>query len=692
MSKNTEGKAMGETFLCRAVAFMPNRGQFDPRVEYFAQTGDSRVFFLADKIVFDFAGPLSEDGRLHERAAVAMLFDGGDSDGAPKGVDPCEGVVNFYIGNDPANWKSAVSTYQKLLYQEVWPGIDLLVGSDGRELKFNWIVRPDGDPNKIILRYLGADALEVDHEGNLLVRHALGTMKDAFPMAFQERENEKSEVECAFLLGPSEDMSVGFQVGPYDKALPLCIDPAVSFTTFLGGTDFDIIYGLTVDSQGNAYYVGQTVSSDFPVTPGAYQGALAGSANAFVTKMASDGTSLIYSTYLGGDGVDSGLAIVNDPSGAAYLTGSTTSTTFPTQGAYQGALAGTQDAFVTKLSPNGGALIFSTYLGGATGDTTGRGIAINMFGQTYVAGETSSSSFPTSGGYSNTYNGGASDGFVSLLSSGGGSLLASTFLGGALEDVIYGLAVDHAGYVCVAGKTYSSDFPTTTGAYQTSLTGAYNAVVTKLVEDLSDLSYSTYLGGTAVGSASALAVDSDNQVCVVGITYSNDFPTTPGAYQTVFGGVYDAFVTKFSVDGGSLVFSTYLGGTDADSANSVAIDSSGHIWVAGDTSSADFPTTPLVISSSLTGTEDWFVSMLSEDATELLVSYYRGGGTTQQAKGIEVSQQGAVYVAGGTSSSDFPVTVGAYQTTYGGGTSDGAAEKMYFATFQNASLTVTKLN
>lgn len=686
-----EKKTSAEKSPQHCGTFIPNAGQLDPSVKYYTSRDGSHIFFLSDRIVFDFTGLLSDGEKKYSRAALTLLFVGSNSGLKPKGVLPDAGVINFYLGNEPTLWKSNINTYQELLYKDIWPGIDLLLTNEDRELKFNWIVRPGSHPEQIVMRYSGADSLEMDEEGNLLVHHALGSMVDACPAAFQDLDSGKAAVDCSFFLNPQDVMTVGFKNGAYDETVPLSIDPAVSYATYLGGSDADSINGITVDSTGCAYFVGQTASVDFPIVTGAYQSTLAGSSDVFITKMAADGTSLIYSTYLGGTGSDRGLAIAIDPSGAAYVTGSTTSIDFPTLGAYKATLSGTQDAFVTKLSPNGRSLTYSTYLGGASGVTTGRGIGINVFGQTFIAGETSSASFPTTpGSISTVYNGGDSDGFVSLLSSGGGTLLVSTYLGGTGADSINGLALDTSDFVYVTGSTDSADFQITDGAFQTTLAGTQNAFVTKLVEDLSGLVFSTYLGGTESDGAMAVALDTNNLVCVTGTTASSDFPVTPGAHQSSYSGSGDVFLTKFSLDGGSLVFSTYLGGSGADTGNAVTFDSVGHVWVTGSTSSADFPKTPLVIDSSLTGLQDWFISMLSADAGSLLVSYYLGGKGTQEAKGIVVDAKGAVYVAGKTGSGDFPVTSGSYQTTYGGGTTDGAAIKSNFATFRNASVTIMK--
>ncbi len=691
MNIMNEKNTATENLLHYRSAFIPNTGQFEPSVNYFISRDGFHIFFLSDRIVFDFKNFQSDGVKQYSRTAIALLFVGGDSGLKPKGILPEDGMVNFYFGNKPTLWKNGVNIYQELMYQDLWPGIDLLLRDAGGELKFNWIVRPGGHPEQIEMRYTGVDSLELDDDGNLLVHHAFGSMVDACPAAFQEIDTGKAAVDCSFLLNPQGLMTVGFKNGAYDETAPLNIDPAVSYATYLGGSAADSINGITVDSTGCAYFVGQTDSIDFPIVTGAYQPTSAGGTDVFITKIAPDGTSLIYSTYLGGTNNDVGLAITIDPSGAAYVTGSTDSSDFPTQGAYQATLLGTQDAFVTKLSPNGGSLTYSTYLGGASGATTARGIEINIFGQTFIAGETSSASFPTTGGsVSTTYNGGASDGFISLLSSGGNVLLASTYLGGTGADTIYGLALDSSDFVYVTGSTNSADFQTTAGAYQTMLTGIQNAFVTKLVEDLSGLVFSTYLGGAATDAAMAAALDSNNLVCVTGTTDSSDFPVTPGAYQTSYGGSGDVFLTKFTLDGGNLVFSTFLGGSGADTGNAVTFDSTGHVWVTGATSSIDFPQTPLVIPSSLTGSQDWFISMLSADAGSLLVSYYLGGTGAQEAKGIVVDAKGTVYVAGNTGSGDFPVSVGSYQTVYGGGATDGAAIKSNFAAFRNASVTILK--
>lgn len=691
-------KTLAEAYANRSITFIPNVGQFDSRVCYFAHSKGCYLYFLSDRIVFDFVAKTDNAEAPEEKqdawaAAIALVFDQSNSGVELQGHSPGAGGMNFFLGNNPAHWYSNICSYGELLYRELWPGVDLLIRDAGGELKFDWTVHPGGLPDQIVMRYEGVDSLELDDAGNLLVHHALGTMTDTCPFAYQELDSGKTVVACPFVKNPQArgDMTVGFEAEAYDTAHPLCIDPAMNYTTYLGGSGTDFIRGIAVDETGNAYFVGQTSSGNFPVVVGAYQPALAGITDVFVTKISPDGSSLIYSTYLGGTSSDDGLSITIDSSGAAYVTGYTTSTDFPTVGPYQAARAGSQDAFVSKLSPNGGSLTYSTYLGGTIGQTTGRGIAVNAFGQTYVAGETSSASFPTTGSsLSPSYNGGTSDCFVSLLSSSGGILLVSTYLGGSGADIAYDLALDASDFVYITGSTDSVNFPTTTGAFQTAFAGNMDAFVAKLEGDVSALVYSTYLGGSDGDEALAVALDSTNRACVTGVTSSANFPVTAGAFQTALAGANDAFITKLSADGGSLVFSTYLGGSEPDTGSAITLDSAGHIWVAGYTSSANFPITPSVIPSALTGTVDWFISMLSADGSNLMVSYYLGGTSQQEPSGIAVDGLGAVYVVGYTDSNDFPVTAGAFQTVFAGDT-DGAATKAFFATYRMTSVTIMEL-
>jgi len=366
---------------------------------------------------------------------------------------------------------------------------------------------------------------------------------------------------------------------------------------------------------------------------------------------------LSYSTYLGGSGNDAGYGVAVDGAGNAYVTGNTTSTNFPTvsalQGTNHGGVFGSLDAFVSKLNAAGTALVYNTYLGG-TGDDYGFGIAVDPTGNAYVTGRTTSTNFPTTANAYQTTNHGNNDAFVSKLSATGAALMYSSYLGGANDDDGYGIAADAAGDAYVTGLTTSTDFPTTAGSLQPALNGYYNnafvAKVNTAASGPASLVYGTYLGGTGVSgdSGQAIAVDAAGDAYVTGYTTSSDFPTTAGAPQRTFGGVYDLFVTKVNPAGGAFVYSIYLGGSSDDEAYGIAVDPSGQAYVTGFTASANFPTANATQrafagggSCGMTYCGDAFIAALDEGGTALRFGSYLGGSGDNHGQGIAVDGAGA---------------------------------------------------
>ncbi|HVX63807.1 MAG TPA: SBBP repeat-containing protein, partial [Pirellulales bacterium] len=462
---------------------------------------------------------------------------------------------------------------------------------------------------------------------------------------------------------------VGFAVGAYDASLPLVIDPVLDYSTYLGGSDYQFGNAIAVDAAGNAYVTGYTGSTDFPVTPGAYQTSDAGEA-AFVAKLSAAGAGLVYCTYLGGSDDDRGNALAVDAAGNAYVTGYTGSTDFPvTSGAYQTSIgAHGEDAFVAKLSADGAVLVYSTYLGGSLSDE-GYGIAVDAVGASYVTGYTQSTDFPATPDAYQTSKAGYDDGFVAKLSADGANLVYSTYLGGDNYNTdSHDIAVDGAGNAYVTGITESANFPVTPGAYQTSFGGGYrDAFVAKLSVDGASLVYSTYLGGSLSDEGYGIAVDAAGNAYITGVTFSDDFPITPGAYKTSLGGwVRDAIVAKLSADGASLVYSTYLGGGGSQG-NSIAVDGAGYAYVTGEAGSSGFPTTPDAYQTIYGGGHDAFVAKLSVDGASAVYATYLGGVISDVGSGIAVDGDGNAYVTGYTESRDFPVTPGAFQTSSAGG-------------------------
>jgi len=460
-------------------------------------------------------------------------------------------------------------------------------------------------------------------------------------------------------------------------------------STYLGGGDErEEGYSLSLDTSGNVYVTGNTRSSDFPTTSGAYDTSYNGYANVFVSKLDSGLTSLLASTYLGGSGEEYGYSLTLDTSGNVYVTGDTWSTDFPTtSGAYDTSFnGGLNDVFVSKLDSGLTSLLASTFLGGSGSSVflyeEGYSLTLDTSGNVYVTGSTNSKDFlTTSGAYDTSYNGGY-DVFISKLDSGLTSLLASTFLG---EGAGSSLALDTSGNVYVTGSTSSSDFPTTSGAYDTSYGGSGDVFVSKLDGGLTSLLASTYLGGNAPDSGNSLALDTSGNVYVTGTTYSTDFPTTSGAYYdtSLDDSWGDAFVSKLDSGLTSLLASTYLGGNASDDGNFLALDTSGNVYVTGWTGSSDFPTTSGAYDTSFNGGGfgDAFVSKLNSGLTSLLASTYLGGAEDnndedEYGTSIALDTSGNVYVTGLTSSSDFPTTSGAYDTSFNGGDYDVFVSKL----------------
>jgi hypothetical protein len=472
---------------------------------------------------------------------------------------------------------------------------------------------------------------------------------------------------------------VTFEVAGYDKRRSLIIDPALAYSTYLGGSGSDVVDGIAVDASGNVYVTGFAGSTDFPTIVGAFQTTFGGGvADVFISKLNSAGSALVYSTFVGGSAFDQGTGIVIDASGNAYVVGGTFSNDFPTTpGAFQTTSRGGDKAFVSKLNRSGSALSYSTYLGGSTSDA-GFGIALDASGNAYVTGFTFSNDFPTTPGAFQTTLRGIANVFVSKLNPTGSALSYSTYLGGTGKEEAYDIALDASGNAYVVGDTFSNDFPTTPGAFQTTYGGNQDAFVSKLNPTGSALSYSTYLGGSGFDLGVGIALDASGNAYLTGITGSSDFPTTSGAFQTTYGGGTDAFVSKLNSTGSSLRYSTYLGGSDYDTGRGIALDASGNAYVTGDTSSNGFPTTPGAFQTTYAGNGDAFVSKLNSSGSALVYSTYLGGSNGDEGFGIALDSSGNAYVTGDTYSSEFPITRGAVQTTLGG-FSDAFVSKFSFA-------------
>jgi beta-propeller repeat-containing protein/ASPM-SPD-2-Hydin domain-containing protein len=630
------------------------------------------------------------------------------------GLEELPGRTNYFIGSDPRKWHTNLPNYAKVKLGGVYPGVDLIYYGSRRRLESDFILAPGADPEVIELSFQGADRVRLEEKtGDLVLSAKGGQIRLHKPIVYQETASaghrafafpRKGFINARYARRGTNE--VGLQIGSYDRTRPLVIDPVLTYSTYLGGSAGDQGYGIAADSAGNAYVTGTTASANFP-TAHAFQPSinqlLGFESDVFITKLSPDGSSFVYSTFLGGTNSESGYAIAADSLGNAYITGGTDSADFPvTPGAFQTIFKGGPggDAFLTKISPNGSSLVYSTYLGGIGFDES-HGIAVDASGNAYVAGVTSSPDFPITPGaaqivfkgwiYGNpTTPSGCGDAFVTKLNAQGTGLLYSTYLGGSGCDGAAGIAVDSGGNAYITGSTYSVDFPTTSGAFQVGRSGpGDNIFVTKVNPQGTGFVYSTYLGGNGSDDGLAIAVDSSGSAYVTGEVSSTDFPTVnafqPGPPNT---SNVDAFVTKLHPGGCGLVYSTYLAGSQGSFGTGIAVDSSGSAYVTGGTHSSDFPTynpiqaTCLGCTSNInfTALVDPFVSKFSPNGSVLVFSTFLGGGNSDvyhysdKARAIGLDPTGNVYVTGVTESNNFP-TANAIEPTYSGN-SDAFVAKM----------------
>jgi len=666
------------------VAFEANRGQSDPRVKYMTRGSGYTLFLTANEAVFAVRSAGSAKkyaGPLHE-AAIRMQTVGGNTHALITAGAELPGTINYYRGNDRSKWVDGAKQYAGVTYREVYPGVNLAYHGEQRQLEFDFIVAPGASTAPIELGFEGAKKTSTDTSGNLLLTSSDGDVLLHRPVAYQEKNGRRELVDVSFKTSGKKEVS--FALGAYDHSRELVIDPSVTFATYLGGSGEDDGYAIAIDGSGNSYVTGQTKSTNFPTVAGAHSTTNAGGFDVFVTKLSADGSSLVFSTYVGGSGDDSGNAIAVDGSGNVFVAGGTGSSNFPTTtGALQTTFGGgSLDAFVFELASSGGSLVYSTYLGGS-GNDAALGMALDGSGNTYIVGLTYSPNFPThNAGALQGSLAGASNGFVSKLNSSGNALTFSTYLGGGTGDFASAVALDSSNNVYVTGATQNSSFPTTTGAFQTSCGTAANcngglsdAFVTVIKADASGYVYSSFLGGGSADQGLGIAVDSAGDAYVTGLTQSSDFPKKSPIQATYGGGTQDAFVTAVNPSGSTLLYSTYLGGSLADAGAGIAVDSNKNVYVTGQTASSNFPTVAAT-QSTLGGGNDAFITEINAAGSQIKFSTFLGGLMNEDSTstGASVSPLGSIavdsaganiYVVGNTASTNFP-TVNAKQGSSGG--------------------------
>ena len=720
-----EGKVTGDAdYGALPLLFIPNQGQFDSRVVYAVQGRDKSIFFteqgltvvLTDKPV---AASARKDDRLRrigspepvaytpkKRWALKLDFVDANPQARPETLEPADTLISYFKGR-PEEWRTGLRASRRIIYRDLWPGIDLIYSGTVNRLKYDFIVRPGADPNRIRLAWRGADSVQVTEEGQLAVFTPLGTLRDEMPKAWQEEKGRRESVTVAYGLqapagvqvaslatngllagtNPHERAHiVGFTVGDYDRSRALVLDPEMLvYCGFIGGSASEYGAAIAVDSNGSAYVTGETSSpqASFPETVGpdlTYNG---GEDDAFVAKLRADGTGLFYCGFIGGTGRDPGYAIAVDSGGNAYITGSTYSTdgSFPVTGGLDPTHNGGNDAFVAKVRADGTSLVYCGFIGGKAPDY-GFGIAVDSGGNAYVAGSTDSAdgSFPVIGGLDSTHNGGTRDAFVAKVRADGTSLIYCGFIGGTGYDQGNGIAVDSSGSAYVTGSTDSSaggagalGFPVTIGPDLTQ-NGSNDAFVAKVRADGTGLVYCGFIGGTGIDGGQGVAVDSDRNAYVTGYTTSTatSFPETVGP-DLSHNGDFDAFVAKVRADGTALTYCGFIGGSGEEfgPSSGIAVDSSGNAYVTGHTTSTE-TSFPVIVGPDLSyngGERDAFVAKVQTDGKGLAYCGYIGGAGGEGGTGIAVDRAGDAYVTGWTVSTEtsFPVTVGPDVSANGGG-------------------------
>jgi uncharacterized repeat protein (TIGR01451 family) len=656
--------ALGDFTARLPLAFEFNAGQTDSRVKFLSRQAAGDLLLLPSEAVMRFRDA---------RAPLRMKFAGANRDPKIAGAERLPGHQNYLLGNNPAKWQTNVPTFLKVVYEGIYPRTSLVFYGNNRELEYDFELAPGADTKVIRVSFDKKVRLHITNDGELNLSLNGRKITQRKPVIYQEVAGARRIIDGGYVLVDSH--TVGFEVAEYDHAQALVIDPTLVFSTYLGGAGDDSGSSLTRDTAGNIYVAGSTNSTNFPTVGPAYS-TNKGLTDIFVTKINSSGTSIIYSTYIGGSGIDRASSIAVDSNGNAYVVGrvGNTSTDFPTT---PGSLAATYrggdfDGIVFKLNAQGNGLVYSTFLGGEENDST-EGVAVDAAGIAYVTGGTKSNGFPATVSAFQGQRAGDTDAYLAKINASGSALLYSSYIGGSGTDRGSNVAIDGNGIAYVAGYGSSPDFPTE-NPFQAGFGGSFDAFVAKFDTNssgINSLPFCSYLGGIADDKAYGIALDSSGtNIYIAGQTSSNNLPLLNPA-QPSFGGSYDAFVARVSTTG-TKIYTTYLGGSGEDRATGVAVNSSGEAYVTGFTSSTNFPSvSPVQIANA--GGFDAFVTKLNAGGSVFLYSTYLGGAANESNSAtitwtnpIAVDASNNAYVTGYTSSNNFPVASALQPSAAGG--------------------------
>jgi hypothetical protein len=689
------------------LAFEPNLGQADPQTQFLARGKGYTLALKPTEARLALKRPKAT-GKRQQATGERQIFEvpAADSGQPPtdelrlklidanpaatiEGLDELAGKSNYFIGNDPANWRAGVANYARVKCADVYRGVDLIYYGNGSELEYDFQLAAGADFKTIALQFEGAKGVKLAASGELIVQMANGEVRQHKPVAYQEINGIKKSVACNYRWLDREgkvspritakpqlgrraqdsgvrSSAIGFAIGNYDPSRPLIIDPVLVYSTYLGGSGDDEGNSVTVDAAGNVYVAGFTTSSNFPTSNAAQPAQGGGQQDAFVAKLNAAGNALLYATYFGGGGQDNASGIAVDAAGNAYVTGYTISANFPVKDAFQASKKGSSNAFVIKLNPSGG-LLYATHMGGS-GSDAGTGIAVDAAGNVYVAGIATSANFPTMNALQ-ANSGGAADAFIAKLNSSGSQLLFSTYIGATSSDAATSLAIDSSGNAYVTGVTTSRNWQTANALQANHGGGLFDVFVAKFNTVTHQLVYATYMGGGGEDRAFRVAVDAAGNAYITGDTDSTNFPTVNALQSSHSGGATDAFVAKLNATGSALVYSTYLGGGGIDGGTALAVNGAGEAYVTGFTGSKNFPAVSPLQAENGGGAFDGFIAKLNAAGNQLDYSTYMGGANIDAGFGIAVDAAGNAYVMGVTASQNFP-TANPLQRNFGGGSAD----------------------
>jgi Bacterial Ig-like domain (group 3)/Beta-propeller repeat len=713
-----ERTAAQRKFDLLPLRFEPNRGQSSSNAKFLAQGRGFCALFNENEAEFLFAGHAAKRGFLRVTLVKAS------TNAAVSGERLLPGTVNYFIGDDPEKWHTELPTFERVRYSNIYPGTDLIYYGNNGSLEFDFQLSPGAAPSNIQMRFDGTQSLRIDGKGDLVVTTNGGQIAFRKPVIYQpDQGGRRDYVAGSFRIFKKN--TVRFVTAGYDRAKPLIIDPILNYSTYIGPLAY--ANSIAVDQNGEAYVTG-VADLEFPTTPGSYQPVGVPSTSAsgywpsggkpFVAKFNSTGTELLYSTFLSGSGIDAANGIALDANGDAYIVGTTSSTNFPiTAGALQTKNGASQaTGFVTELNSTGSSLLYSTYLGGSTSSSVAA-VSVDGSGDAYLTGTTQDTNFPTTAGAYTTVlptktTSGSTSAFVAKINPTGAALVYSTYLGGNQTDTSTAITIDSAGEAYVVGSTTSTNFPVTQGAIQGSreASNVQSGFVTKLNAPGSALVYSTYLGGKDADDITSIALDSSGNAYATGSTNSPDFPVTSGAFQPNIGISYfgypqtNAFVSELNDAGTSLVYSTFLGGgislgplaDEGDQANGIALDSQGMVYLTGMACTGDFPVTtgafePQNLDGEIDGECTAFLTKMNpQPNTPLLYSTFLGGTGNGDAgdyfygeggNGLALDPSGNVYLAGFTLSVDFPTTAGVVETAF-----TGPSEEAFITAFNGSEM------